>query len=82
MPIAVDQLRRAGFEIVVARMGEEAESFRDVAALIWYLRAVNWAIPGFDLAAHDAALRRIHEAMEEEPLVIRQRRFWLVAKRR
>lgn len=81
LPLALDQLRSVGLEIVAARRGEEHQSFRDIGAFIWYLRAVSWNIPDFDLTQHDAALRRIHTEMNDGPLVIRQRRFLVVAKR-
>lgn len=81
LPLAFDQLRAAGFEILVARRGEEHQAFRDVAALIWYLRAISWSIPDFDLTDHDAALRRIHAQMSAAPLLIRQRRFFVLAER-
>jgi SAM-dependent methyltransferase len=81
LPLALGQLRAAGFEIVVARHGEEHQAFRDIAAFIWYMRAVSWAIPGLDLTERDAALRRLHAEMNDAPLVIRQRRFLVVAMR-
>lgn len=81
LPVAIEQLRAAGLEIVASQRGEEHQSFRDIAALIWYLQATSWNIPDFDLTDHDAALRRIHAGMSDRPLVVRQQRFLVVATR-
>lgn len=84
LPLAVEQLQRAGFEIAVARRGNERQAFHDVGTLVWYLRAVSFDIPGlgpFDPADHETALRRAHDQMHESPLVIRHPRFLLVAER-
>ncbi len=81
LPLAVSQLRAAGLHVVTAEAGEEHQTFFDVGALIWYLRAVGWALPGFDLSEHEAALRRVHAGMQHAPLVVRQRRFLVVAAR-
>lgn len=81
LPLAVSQVRESGLVVERAERGIEAQAFGDVGALVWYLRAVSWSIPGFDVARCQPALRRIHERMQREPLVIRQRRFLLVARR-
>lgn len=81
LPLAVSQLRAAGFEILAAERGEERQAFMDVGAFVWYLHAVSWAIPGFEEAELEPALRRIHADMQEQPLTIRQRRFLVVGLR-
>jgi hypothetical protein len=40
---------------------------------------VSWAVLGFDVDACMDALRALHDRMQDEPLLIRQRRFLLVA---
>jgi hypothetical protein len=55
LPLAVDQLQRAGFKIAVARRGDELQAFHDVGTLVWYLRAVSFDIPG--LSPFDPATR-------------------------
>ncbi len=81
LPLAVSQLEGAGFDIDDARRGEELQSFSDVGAFVWYLQSVGWAVPEFDLERCDAALRRLHERMNEGPLPVRQRRFLVIATR-
>jgi hypothetical protein len=63
-------------------VGAEEEHFADVGAVVYYLRAVEWAVHGFDVVACRPALRKLHERMEREALLIRQRRFLLVASKR
>ena len=79
LPLAVRQLEAAGFRVDDARQGEEIQSFGDAGAFVWYLQSINWAVPEFDLQKCDAALRRLHERMQEAPLPVRQRRFVVVA---
>ena len=81
LPLAVSQLEEAGFDVQDARQGEEIQSFRDVGAFVWYLLAVSWPVPEFDLERCDAALRRLHERMRDAPLPVRQRRLLVVAQR-
>lgn len=82
LPLAVSQLAAAGLDVADAQQGEEIQSFRDVGAFVWYLQSVNWAIPEFDLEKCDAALRRLHERLHKAPLLVRQRRFLVVAVKR
>lgn len=50
------------------------------SALVWYLYAIPWVLPEFDVETCEPALRRIHERMQDGPLVIRQLRLLLVAR--
>jgi SAM-dependent methyltransferase len=82
LPLAVDQVTASGLDVVDSRTGVETQAFGDVGALVWYLRAVTWSVPEFDVVRCEPALRRIHERMQHAPLLIRQRRFLLIARRR
>jgi SAM-dependent methyltransferase len=57
----VEQLTRAGLEIVVAREAFCAKTFLDVGALLGYVLPIPWAFRGFSLETHLEALRTIHE---------------------
>lgn len=59
--------------------GEECHEFRDVGALVYYLRWVSWAIPQFSVDACAEQLRAAHEARDSWPLPVRLRRFLLIA---
>ena len=81
LPLARAQLEDAGFVVAVGRRGEEHEAFGDVGVVVWYLRAVPWIMPGFDPLAMEPALRRLHRACRDRPLLVRQRRFLVVAEK-
>lgn len=79
LPLARQQMEAAGLALDAAMAGEERQYFHDVAAIIYYLRTVSWAIPEFTLGAFDGRLRRLHETSGAWPVTVRQRRFLVVA---
>ena len=74
--LAAEQCESAGLTVRDRRTGDERLRFDDVGALVYFLRVVSWAVPGFDADDTEAALRRAHDQM---PLEIRQPRFLLIA---
>jgi hypothetical protein len=78
-PLAQRQLRDAGLTVRQAMAGEELERFNDVAAIIYYLRAVSWAVPEFTLDRFEGRLRELHATPGAWPVVIRQPRFLVIA---
>ncbi len=69
---AVAQLDEAGFDVLRADEADTPTTFFDLAALVYYLRAIPWAVPDLDLVKDREALERIHAAIEHgEPLVVR-----------
>lgn len=79
LPLAQRQLRDAGLTVRQAMAGEEVQRFSDVAAIIYYLRLVSWAVPEFTLDRFAGRLRELHETPAAWPVTIRQRRFLVVA---
>jgi hypothetical protein len=79
LPVARRQLIDAGLKIHLAVRGEERHQLNDVAAVIYYLRLVSWAIPEFSLDSCVARLRDAHKRPGAWPVTLRQRRFLLVA---
>jgi hypothetical protein len=79
LPVARRQLIDAGLKIHLAVRGEERHQLNDVAAVIYYLRLVSWAIPEFSLDSCMARLRDAHKRPGAWPVTLRQRRFLLVA---
>ncbi len=63
---AAAQLEDAGFEIVRTDEADATVRFFDVGALVYYLRAIPWIVPGFDVDADRAVLHRIHDVIETE----------------
>lgn len=81
LPFARQQLTDAGLRIQLAVRGEERTLLHDVAALIYYLRVLSWAIPEFSLEENMARLRAAHERPGAWPVTQRERRFLLIASK-
>ena len=79
LPLARQQVTDAGLAVQTAVCGEERREFHDVAAVVYYLRVVGWAIPQFSLEACAPQLRTAHDTPAMWPVPVRQRRFLLVA---
>ncbi len=77
--LAIEQCEAADLSVIESATGVETLVLNDVGALVYFLRVVSWAVPGFDADDQEAALRRADERM---PLHIRQPRFILVANLR
>jgi SAM-dependent methyltransferase len=54
------QLETTGLDIIRAEEAETPSTFLDVGALVYFLRAVPWVVPGFDVERDREALRVIH----------------------
>jgi len=53
-----------------------------VGALVYYATAIPWEFPGFGVGACFDALLALHDQwLRGEPLVMREHRFLLVARR-
>ena len=79
LPLARQQILDAGLTVETAISGEERHEFRDVSAIVYYLRSVSWAIPEFSIDACAPQLRAAHDAPDSWPLLVRLRRFLLIA---
>lgn len=66
LAFAVGQLQDAGFEIVRAEEADATVRFFDVGAVVYYLRAIPWIVPDFDVDADRATLHRIHDTIEAD----------------
>jgi SAM-dependent methyltransferase len=66
------QLAQADFEVVRAEEADTPIAFNDVGAVVYYLRAIPWAVQGFDPAGDRVVLERIHERIRRDGrLVVR-----------
>ncbi len=50
----------ANFQIVDAREEYPVTRFYDVGALVYYLRVVEWQVPGFTVERYAQKLREVH----------------------
>jgi hypothetical protein len=81
LPRAQQQVEEAGLTTVTAQTADERQHFDDVGALVYYLKVVSWAVLGFDIESCMPVLRKLHDRMQDGPLLIRQRRFLVIASK-
>jgi SAM-dependent methyltransferase len=82
LPVARRQVQEAGLVVKRAQAATVRCTFTDVGALAYYLiRAVPWVVPEAGLPDSRTALRRLHERMQDSPLVVRNPHFMLVARK-
>ena len=80
LEIAKEQLRAAGFEQILGREQIHLILFRDIGAVVYYLRTVPWQVPDFTVSKHLESLREIHQKIEiGGPLKIRAHHFLVEA---
>lgn len=66
LPLARAQLEGAGLRVERSGSGSYTTEFRDIGAVVWYLRAVPWALPGFSVDRDVDVLRRLHQKIQRE----------------
>jgi SAM-dependent methyltransferase len=60
----VPGLTAAGLEIVAVKEWEGKLSFTDVGAIVYFVKAVPWAVPGFTVAAYQRNLFALQDRLE------------------
>ncbi|WP_017595696.1 class I SAM-dependent methyltransferase [Nocardiopsis potens] len=81
-----DDARRAaeaaGLEVVDLRTAELHTEFRDIGAVVYFLRKVVWMVPGFTVDEHRERLRDLHALIEAEgPFTATTTRFLIEARK-
>jgi SAM-dependent methyltransferase len=74
--------RAAGLVVVELRDVRLRTEFRDIAAVVHFLRKVVWTVPGFTVERHLDALRRVHEQIVDEGCFVTWSRRLLVEARK
>jgi hypothetical protein len=59
-----EEISRAGFDIERIEEVRTSYEFLDVGALVYFLRAVPWEVPGFSLTHHRKELEAIHHEIK------------------
>jgi SAM-dependent methyltransferase len=79
---AVEELEGCGFEILEQREEYPSTTFLDIGAIVYYLKAIPWQIPGFSVAAYRERLWAVHKLTEEERgLVVHSHLFYIEARK-
>jgi len=63
LDLAVAQLEEANFHVVRGEESYATVRFFDIGALVYYLRAIPWIVPDFDVDADRDTLHRIDDAI-------------------
>jgi hypothetical protein len=76
----VPQLQAGGLEIVDTQDWSGHLAFTDVAAIVYYLKAVPWLVPGFSVATHLQPLLSLQHQLESgRPLTYIARKYLIEA---
>ena len=62
----VPWLQSAGFDVVDVREWSGELAFTDVGAVVYYLKAVPWHVPGFSVESHARELLALQEQLDEK----------------
>ncbi len=74
----VPRLEAAGLEIKTREAWQGRLIFHDVGALVYYLKAVPWLVPGFSVETHTDDLMRLHKRLQREGQLIFAARKYLI----
>ncbi|RXJ04384.1 class I SAM-dependent methyltransferase [Anaerobacillus alkaliphilus] len=78
---AVKELENHGFKIVLAKEEFPLQRFYDVGALVYYLKAVPWQVPNFEVETYISRLYEIHQHIQNKGYFdVRQHRFVIEAR--
>lgn len=78
---ALDELQGSGLEVLWSAEAEVATRFYDIGAIVYYLKAVPWQIPGFSVDAYRDRLLKVHSLIQAHGYIdIASQRFILVAR--
>lgn len=64
--ILSEKAKESGFTIRRAEDWKGTTEFLDVGALVYFLRAIPWAVPGFGVESHVSYLQRLQERLENK----------------
>lgn len=79
--IYLPQLQAAGFSIVNVEEWSGALTFLDVGAIVYYLKAVPWLVPGFSVDSHLPYLLTLQTQIEAQgTLTFSARKYIIEAK--
>ena len=72
-----------GLEVIDLRLEHLRTEFRDIGAVVYFLRKVIWMVPGFTVAQYRDRLRDLHEQIEAKgPFQATTTRFLIEARKR
>lgn len=80
--IARENLEKAGFKIEKAKKWMGKAEFKDVGAIIYFLKAIPWIIEDFSVDNYLSTLQKLqYKLTKEEKLIFTETRFLIKAKK-
>jgi SAM-dependent methyltransferase len=80
LALACAQVEAAGLRVTDAGEVNQVETIADVGALVWYVKAVPWELPGLAPESFRERLLELHELCRRAKLQFERRVFWLLAE--
>jgi SAM-dependent methyltransferase len=78
--LAAEAAQAAGLSVIELRAESLRTEFRDVGAVIYFLRKVIWIVPGFTVDGYRGKLRALHDQIQRQgPFQATTRRFLIEA---
>lgn len=82
LDFAARELEVAGFQLTEQQEDFPPARFFDIGAVVYYLKAVPWQIPGFSVERYRDALLTLHSTIERDGYVdVSTHRFLIVARK-
>ena len=78
----VPRLNEAGMEISNHQDWSGKLRFTDVGAIVYYLKAVPWSVPGFSVDSHLTYLLRLQDRLESNGELVFEARKYLIEARK
>ena len=78
----LNELKKAGFKIIIAKKHKGKLRFKDVGAIVYYLRAIPWIVEGFSVNTHLPYLENLqNKLIKNKKLEFDTARFLILAKK-
>ncbi|MFD1606152.1 methyltransferase domain-containing protein [Globicatella sulfidifaciens] len=78
---ALQELKKNNFEVLYSNEEFPIQRFYDVGALVYYLKAIPWQIPDFNIEKYEESLYDIHKHIQSKGFFdVKQHRFIIKAK--
>jgi len=73
-----EKIKETSLTVETAQEWTGKAIFKDVGAIVYYLKAVPWTVPGFSVGGNLAHLERLQRRLEREKELIFQQKLFLV----
>jgi SAM-dependent methyltransferase len=74
----IPRLEAAGLGVEKVEEWQGQLSFRDVGAVVYYLKAVPWLVPGFSVETHTDSLMRLQGRLQRQGQMVFEARKYLI----